>query len=105
MKKTYYISRLHDFWIGLTDTSEEGSFVWSDGTILNSTWNQWLPNNPLDNDSPPQDCVFVQVGRQQHRWNDVHCEQNRYPFVCQTNKMAYKIVNNAGMLNTKKFIN
>jgi hypothetical protein len=65
------------WWIGLTDRTTEGQFVWLDGTIPTQTW--WWPGEP--NDSGGEDCAgtnFGDVGR----WNDWPCTTS-LPFICE----------------------
>jgi hypothetical protein len=66
-----------DFWIGLTDRAEEGTFVWTDGSPLTfSAWNDGEPNNWGDG----EDCVHLGVWAG-GRWNDMACE-TAMAYVC-----------------------
>ncbi|KAJ8267982.1 hypothetical protein COCON_G00131540 [Conger conger] len=70
------------FWIGLSDTHKEGTWLWSDGTSANfkeglafSSWNSGEPNNQGE-----EGCVHSNFGGQKD-WNDIGCD-GKYPFIC-----------------------
>ena len=55
-------------WMGLTDMSSEGNFVWLDGTPYSySNWNTGEPNNLYN-----EDCVHF-LPQQNGLWNDLDC--------------------------------
>lgn len=66
-----------DWWHGLNDTANEGTFVWSDKTMVNFTaWNGGEPNNAGN-----EDCAnFIPWGG--GTWNDLPCGSPR-PYVCR----------------------
>ena len=65
-------------WIGATDVSEEGTFIWtSDNSTLGFV--NWFPGEP-NNDFNNEDCVTI--CRNGH-WNDDKCNLN-FPYICQT---------------------
>ncbi|MEZ4448920.1 MAG: CotH kinase family protein [Nannocystaceae bacterium] len=66
-----------DWWIGLNDRMNEGSFVWADGTPVDFTaWNEGEPNNAGN-----EDCVNIPAWTG-GLWNDLPCDQSR-PYVCR----------------------
>ncbi|XP_033624641.1 macrophage mannose receptor 1-like [Asterias rubens] len=75
-----------NLWIGLSDTAEEGSFVWTDGTPLDD-FTQWAPNQPdgfiaLPNE-PFRDCVEVKADPDHPgEWDDVNCRERR-GYICE----------------------
>jgi len=69
------ISKNQDIWIGFTDETDEGTFVWSDGTEVDYTnWSGGEPNNW----SGDEDCTVV---RSNGSWNDLSCTRQA-AFVC-----------------------
>jgi hypothetical protein len=62
-------------WIGLTDQTAEGSFVWVDGTPTSFT--AWSSGEP--NDSGGEDCTELKTDGQ---WNDLPCGTTRC-YVCE----------------------
>ncbi len=67
-----------DFWLGLTDTDEEGRWLWTDGTPPeHEQWSEGEPNNWGDK----EDCAAGNW-KESDRWNDVVCKR-RAPFVCE----------------------
>ena len=64
-------------WIGLTDESNEGTWIWV-GTSAVATyfnWEAWEPNNGAG----IEDCVVLRGG-----WNDLHCTATVASFCCET---------------------
>uniref|UniRef100_A0A8P4FZ10 C-type lectin domain-containing protein n=1 Tax=Dicentrarchus labrax TaxID=13489 RepID=A0A8P4FZ10_DICLA len=50
----------HTFWIGLTDSEKEGTWLWVDGSPLNESltfWNGSEPDNWTERDPDGEDCV------------------------------------------------
>lgn len=66
-----------NWWIGLNDIDEEGSWAWSDGSVFN--YENWNPNEP--NDSNGEDCGHLSTWGD-GGWNDLQCG-NSYPQICQ----------------------
>jgi len=60
-----------NYWIGLTDRANEGSFVWgSDGSEATYTnWNGREPNNMRN-----EDCAHIRTNKN-NEWNDSKCNQ------------------------------
>ena len=55
--------------MGMTDRSEEGGFVWSDGSpVAYVNWNDGEPNNAGE-----EDCVVIFPDEGTGVWNDVPC--------------------------------
>ncbi|CAI5691476.1 unnamed protein product [Oreochromis niloticus] len=60
------------FWIGLTDSAEEGRWLWVDGSPLNERLTFWYftePNDLPDQDPDGEDCVTME----QMFWFDYSC--------------------------------
>lgn len=72
--------------IGASDETAEGTFVWEDGTPVQLTnWAVGEPNNGAA--TFEEDCIEI-VGSQNGVWNDVPCAPppaglGVYPFVCE----------------------
>uniref|UniRef100_A0A3P9DKZ5 Immune-related, lectin-like receptor 4 n=1 Tax=Maylandia zebra TaxID=106582 RepID=A0A3P9DKZ5_9CICH len=65
------------FWIGLTDSAEQGRWLWVDGSPLNeslSYWNYKEPDNWREDD-----CVMMgdKGDRYQKSWSDTSCKVSR----------------------------
>ncbi|XP_019638727.1 PREDICTED: collectin-10-like [Branchiostoma belcheri] len=69
------------FWFGLTDISQEGRWVWEDGTALGgfSSWESGQPDN-----SDNEDCGEYRPANHRfaNKWNDMPCSTRR-KFICQ----------------------
>ncbi|XP_053868595.1 C-type lectin domain family 4 member G-like isoform X1 [Malaclemys terrapin pileata] len=65
------------YWIGLHDVSNEGTFIWvDDSSVSYSNWNQGEPNNF----GSGEDCVMmVKDGK----WNDATCVMNEVGWICE----------------------
>lgn len=61
-----------DFWIGLTDREDEGTFVWYDGST-DEAYSNWGGGEPNDFGSG-EDCTHFRGDR---LWNDANCEGRR----------------------------
>uniref|UniRef100_A0A8C5E6B3 CD209 antigen-like protein E n=1 Tax=Gouania willdenowi TaxID=441366 RepID=A0A8C5E6B3_GOUWI len=68
------------FWIGLTDTEEEGIWKWQDGTRLSEGyWADGEPNNGNQN----EDCAAVYpLPNPFKAWNDASCNYN-LKWICE----------------------
>ncbi|KAJ8366729.1 hypothetical protein AAFF_G00344940 [Aldrovandia affinis] len=71
------------FWIGLSDSETEGTWLWVDGTPLQEDKAFWRTRLPEDRDGS-QDCVVTV--RVLKGWADVRCSSNRKS-VCQTDAL------------------
>ncbi|XP_018079140.1 collectin-12 isoform X1 [Xenopus laevis] len=69
-----------NFWIGLTDTEEEGTWKWLDGTTLNyKNWKEGQPDDWSHHTGPGEDCAgLIYSGL----WNDFLC-QDYNNFICE----------------------
>uniref|UniRef100_A0A668RY63 C-type lectin domain-containing protein n=1 Tax=Oreochromis aureus TaxID=47969 RepID=A0A668RY63_OREAU len=67
-------SREEQFWIGLTDSAEQGRWLWVDGSPLNKSLSYWNDNEP-DN-WPEDDCVMMgeKGDRYLKSWSDTSCK-------------------------------
>ncbi|XP_019223010.1 C-type lectin domain family 4 member E-like [Oreochromis niloticus] len=62
------------FWIGLTDSAEQGRWLWVDGSPLNKSLSYWNDSGP-DN-WPEDDCVLMgdKGDRYLKSWSDASCK-------------------------------
>lgn len=76
-KTTAFAIANKEWWIGLDDIDQEGTFKWSDGTPLDYTyWNDGEPNNAGN-----EDCANLPPWTG-GRWNDLPCDHVQ-PYVCR----------------------
>ncbi|XP_008421074.1 CD209 antigen-like protein E isoform X1 [Poecilia reticulata] len=63
------------FWIGLTDSKAEGSWLWTDGSPLNKSLSFWAPGQPDALGGAELDCVGMMKTEipDEVRWHDRHC--------------------------------
>lgn len=66
-------------WIGLTRASDGHSWVWVDGTPL-ETYGFWQDGEP-NNADMEEDCV--EISREASAWNDVPCSR-LFSWVCES---------------------
>ena len=61
------------YWIGASDSVEDGTFLWRDGTPV--SYSLWGPNQPID--AGNEDCVGVirSATNDKWEWFDAGCEQ------------------------------
>jgi len=58
-------------YIGLTDLSNEGVFVWGDGLPASEGWTNWQEGEP--NNFDDEDCARIRYA--DGLWNDKSCAQ------------------------------
>ncbi|KAJ8372484.1 hypothetical protein AAFF_G00281910 [Aldrovandia affinis] len=59
------------YWIGLSDSETEGTWLWVDGTPLQEDKAFWRSGEPNDPDGS-EDCVFTWLG--ENEWADGRCD-------------------------------
>ena len=64
-------------WLGGSDTNEEGSWVWTDGSSWDYT--SWTENEPNNNHATGENCLLGHWG---DGWNDINCDYS-FGFLCQ----------------------
>ncbi|XP_078573049.1 C-type lectin LmsL-like [Branchiostoma floridae x Branchiostoma japonicum] len=74
-----------DFWFGLHDQREEGSYEWADGSAL-GIYNSWGPEQP-DNHEGRENCVLY--SKHWNEWNDLPCD-SWIRFICQAVPGTYR---------------
>lgn len=72
------LTLLGSFWIGFTDISVEGEWVWT-STQTAAHFTDWKPGEP--NNSNNEDCATITQGYSFH-WNDESCSV-RNNFICE----------------------
>ena len=72
---------LGDFWLGVNDKNNEGSFVYnSNDMIVSDSFLNWEPPNP--DGLGAENCVTVKIGNE--KWNDRNCDIGDAQFVCES---------------------
>ncbi|KAJ8358030.1 hypothetical protein AAFF_G00042690 [Aldrovandia affinis] len=71
------------YWIGLSDSETEGTWLWVDGTPLQKDKAFWKRGEPNDYNGS-EDCAFTVPG--QNKWNDGHCNVH-VKSVCKTDAL------------------
>ncbi|XP_076467662.1 uncharacterized protein LOC143298664 [Babylonia areolata] len=66
------------FWIGASDSTQEGGWEWSDGSPFR--YLHWHPGQPDDGQST-EDCAEV-VLSWNYQWNDRNCDDS-LPYICK----------------------
>lgn len=74
----YFRIGIKEFWIGLNDLSEEGTFKWSSGEPV--TFENFRSGEP--NSNGDEDCVHAWPTGQ--AWNDEDCNRKK-PSICEMN--------------------
>ena len=83
-------------WIGLSDTANEGVYVWTDGTAYD--YQNFAANQP-DNFGQEHCIHFFDQSRVSLSWNDYHCSRNTWgsiltSYICQKGELEFKICSN-----------
>ncbi|XP_052076832.1 uncharacterized protein LOC127714840 isoform X3 [Mytilus californianus] len=82
-------------WIGLTDNESEGTWIWNDGTRLDSAYDDWNTDYREPGGGDTENCVIIPKATR--RWHDIKCgKSNKYSAVCQLKDM---IVNEGESVN------
>ena len=74
---THMIGLNQSYWIGLNDRSDEGTFVWSNGS--GASYRNWATDEPNDNGN--EDCAEIRTNGE---WNDESCTTKR-GYICVLN--------------------
>lgn len=82
--KTTFLANGTDYWIGLTDEETEGSWKWSDGSIL-AGFRKWHKSQPSG--TRRQNCGGIRTGSFWSRnydaeWHDNECGDFR-GYICE----------------------
>ena len=69
---------INEFWIGINDKDQEGTFVYSSNNapLLFTNWASGEPNNH----DQVEDCAIIKSSN--GKWNDLHCTDNERSTVC-----------------------
>nr|XP_014345904.1 PREDICTED: hepatic lectin-like isoform X2 [Latimeria chalumnae] len=71
-EQEYFFKHVNkDYWLGLTDLSQEGQFEWVDGTPYNAAITTWGYGQP-DNTDNLEHCVHISA-LMEYYWNDHQC--------------------------------
>ena len=74
------ISSNDRIWIGLTDTAQEGTWIWTENNLgVTNLYNNWGSGQP-NNLGSGQDCAAMVAST--NKWDDRECNGNSYAFVC-----------------------
>ncbi|XP_051988676.1 C-type lectin domain family 4 member E-like [Xyrauchen texanus] len=60
------------YWIGLTDSHEEGTWLWVDNNRLKDDLKFWTKNSP-DDYKASEDCVVLNGNINEAQWGDISC--------------------------------
>jgi hypothetical protein len=99
-------------WIGLNDRVKEGSFVWTDGSVLGdlgfSHWAVGEPNNAgvADSSKEGEDCVYLhgatyQPFSKRQYWGDHPCGEEM-AYICELHIASSKQLSIVDMLKSGK---
>ncbi|XP_014901820.1 collectin-12-like isoform X1 [Poecilia latipinna] len=109
-EQVFLIGRVRDlmkdnqdkFWIGLTDSKEEGKWLWMDGSALDqslSFWNQTQPDNKSPAHSAEAEADCVRMGKKEKKggsddlksWFDTSCKRPQKSICEKTAKLSSSV--------------
>ncbi|XP_030582144.1 C-type lectin domain family 4 member F-like [Archocentrus centrarchus] len=67
-------------WIGMTDTEEEGTWKWVDGTLLDKRY--WHTGEPNNYNGLEEDCGEIKLVEDENKWNDIECNTENF-WICE----------------------
>ncbi len=67
-----------DMWIGATDETTEGTFLWADGSAI--TYSHWRAGEP-NNGAGGEDCTVIEGDNAAKEWDDRGCGA-AFPYLC-----------------------
>ncbi|CAH3186896.1 unnamed protein product [Porites lobata] len=75
------------YWIGLSDSDNEGDWMWTDGTQLDSDgYKNWEDDHPKNNENNNEDCVVIRIRKSDPvyhgKWRDLPCSLDK-KFICE----------------------
>ena len=75
------------YWIGLSDSDNEGDWMWTDGTQLDSDgYKNWEDDHPKNNENNNEDCVVIRIRKSDPvhhgKWHDLPCSLDK-KFICE----------------------
>merc|ERR1711915_571400 len=70
-----------NYWIGLTDQSKEGTWIWSDSHV-GAEWTNWGPGLPDSYNGHDEDCVNL-LSSLAHKFNDNPCDALNSHALCE----------------------
>ena len=80
-------SKNRNYWIGLSDSDNEGDWMWTDGTQLDSDgYKNWGDDQPKNNKNNNEDCVVIRIRKSDPdhygKWRDLPCSLDK-KFICE----------------------
>ncbi|XP_045208345.2 perlucin-like protein isoform X2 [Mercenaria mercenaria] len=71
----------HTFWIGLSDVSEEGNWIWMPSLTSSAEYHNWNTGQPstVNANNEPENCAVIYTTG---KWNDAACS-SLYYYICE----------------------